>query len=124
MEGLNNWAAKLIDGEPVHAFWEFSRRVFQDGHTESSQTEGFGLTVKPRMEVSGYHKASDGVKYPLFGYELHDGKKVCEKVLFERPRSHGRPALFLALYDDETGDVIPESVWNEEEVAIFSQAEE
>ena len=117
--GLNEWARILVAGCRKPHFsgkYEEVEVVHPDGRSDVIEVP----VLEPCVfrEENGFYEGMFEDKYPLYKYTFrcgqHSGKVFYERVQAD-PWSSG-PVVFLAL-QDENGNWIKESLWDEEDIA-------
>lgn len=111
--GLNEWALNFVEGEPVFVCTEEVTRVYPDGRRETLEPRPVHESSVKVEESGEFYSGMFETEYHLHKYTFPDGRVFLERVQ-AAPRSSG-PVHFLAL-QDETGNWIPESLWEEETI--------
>jgi hypothetical protein len=114
--GLNAWATKLVSA--TEKATDIGQRIFEDGRVENFRRNVEVPTVTQRE--NGSFSGMLGETYPLLEYTLRDGRIFQEYVQSDEWSSG--PVIFLALKQMKINvgtfwDVVPESLWTDEEIA-------
>lgn len=107
--GLNDWACNLTS--VMMDVIEAGTQTYYDGKVENFERKHQINAVK--IEPSGDTFEGFEGPYYLSRYTLPDGR-VFTEFLQAEPWSSG-PMFFIALKDEE-GNVVPESLWTDEEI--------
>ena len=112
-QGLSSGAYEVLNSAPeVLEYTETIIRKYPDGHEDKSTREVKGRYKREKTEEVYYGMFDN--EYPFYRYILTDGRRYVEYMQAD-PWSSG-PCFFLALKDEETGEIVEESLWDEETI--------
>ena len=112
--GLNAWAEDFVSSIRENCT-EYTVRLFEDNSVECSEPKEVQISqiqIEPYDKFYGMYEN----EYSLDKYIFPDGR-IFHSYVQAEPWSSG-PVIFLAL-KDENGEIIPESLWDEDEMDSF-----